>query len=547
MAASSKPLSQAVRALADSDDCVRVFERELDYVYRTLRRLGATPIDAEDLCQEVFLVVWRRRREWDPRRSLRPWLAAIAFRVMLAHSRRKRREVPGGFVDDLDRAPPVEDRMATADARRLVLEILTTLPPRQRVVLVLHEIDEIPMREIAGVLKVPLFTAYTRLRAAHERFARELRRRQLGASIKGGQLALLPDVHLAFQLERTIDPAPRALAGQVMRRLADAPAHAPFSLAFLAGAGAALPLRQLGRVGLLVAAGIVVAALAGLTATARESTPGASARTPDPAPSLAVAEVSAVRPGRSAVRSRTLASRTAGGRAAGPSVTRQLGQGLAAYWRFDESRGTPGVRDATGHGSDCVLRRMDSTERTEGALGGALRLKGGGWVECAPGAGLRRIAGELTVSAWVWRDQHQKNLRTIVARQDGTGEADDIYLGLVGNQLLFSSRAWGRVAGPVPWMLGRWFHVAVAADRGLVRLYLDGREIARAPAGPRPSTDAGRSPADNALLMGAAVNGFDPSLTDQKLNGALDEVLIYDRGLGAEEIRHLAAGVQPHL
>src|SRR4051812_47396198 len=37
--------------------CLEAFQRELDYVYRTFRRLGAPPSELDDLAQELFLVL----------------------------------------------------------------------------------------------------------------------------------------------------------------------------------------------------------------------------------------------------------------------------------------------------------------------------------------------------------------------------------------------------------------------------------------------------------------------------------------------------------
>ena len=39
----------------------------------------------------------------------------------------------------------------------------------------------------------------------------------------------------------------------------------------------------------------------------------------------------------------------------------------------------------------------------------------------------------------------------------------------------------------------------------------------------------------------------DPMVVDQKLNGAVDELLIYDRALTATEVSQLASGIQPRL
>ena len=53
-------------------DCLETFDRELDYVYGTLQRLGARSGDVEDLLQEVFVVLHRNWPNLDTARSLRP-------------------------------------------------------------------------------------------------------------------------------------------------------------------------------------------------------------------------------------------------------------------------------------------------------------------------------------------------------------------------------------------------------------------------------------------------------------------------------------------
>jgi hypothetical protein len=103
---------------------------------------------------------------------------------------------------------------------------------------------------------------------------------------------------------------------------------------------------------------------------------------------------------------------------------------------------------------------------------------------------------------------------------------------------------------PLPQGVGRWFHIAAVGERdGSVRLHLDGVEIARSSArrlDSRPGNIA-ESPFDNPLLVGAANNDADPTRVDQKLNGAVDELLVYDRALPARQIALLARGIQPRL
>ena len=69
--------------------CLEAFLRELDYIHRTLRRLGTSSSETDDLAQEVFLAL-RKCGQDDPERPLRPY-SGIAFRIAAAHHRKSKR------------------------------------------------------------------------------------------------------------------------------------------------------------------------------------------------------------------------------------------------------------------------------------------------------------------------------------------------------------------------------------------------------------------------------------------------------------------------
>ena len=66
--------------------------------------------------------------------------------------------------------------MQHKQARRLILAALERVPLRRRAVLVMHDLDEIPVSEVASTLKVRPFTIYSRLRKARLELAAALRR-----------------------------------------------------------------------------------------------------------------------------------------------------------------------------------------------------------------------------------------------------------------------------------------------------------------------------------------------------------------------------------
>lgn len=158
-----------------------LFEAELSYVCRSLRRCGVREADVEDLAHDVFLAVHSRPEAYDPTRPIKPWLFGISFRIASHYKRRpgyKREELGVERAEAPDAAPLADAKIETDQKRALVLAALDALDDDRRAVLVMHDLDELPMKDIAEVLGVPLFTGYSRLRAAREQFAAAARRLQ---------------------------------------------------------------------------------------------------------------------------------------------------------------------------------------------------------------------------------------------------------------------------------------------------------------------------------------------------------------------------------
>jgi len=148
--------------------CVELFDAELDYIFATLRRLGATRTETEDLAQEVFVVLHQNWSQIDTKSPMRPYLFGVAFRVFSAHRRRQKREIPYASVEVEDLGPNPEGSLGRKEASALLLAALGRMPLRRRAVMVMHELDEIPVAEIARHLAISPFSVYARLRKARK-------------------------------------------------------------------------------------------------------------------------------------------------------------------------------------------------------------------------------------------------------------------------------------------------------------------------------------------------------------------------------------------
>jgi RNA polymerase sigma-70 factor (ECF subfamily) len=152
----------------DGSTTRRVFEAEFAWVWRTLQRFGVRSSDLEDLTHDVFVVFHARRAEYDASRPIRPWLMGIAFRVASDYRRRafRRKELLHETEEPADSKPGPEHATERARSRQLLLAAFESVEPDRLGILLLHDVDEVPVPQIAEALGIPLNTAYSRLRLA---------------------------------------------------------------------------------------------------------------------------------------------------------------------------------------------------------------------------------------------------------------------------------------------------------------------------------------------------------------------------------------------
>jgi RNA polymerase sigma-70 factor (ECF subfamily) len=154
-----------------------VYEEHFDFVWRTARRLGVPESAADDVVQDTFVVLHRRLAEYDGTTPVRRWLIGILTRVVADHRRRYRRKdaacVP--HPEESERALPSSAPPPSADAEqseavRLLDALLSELAEDKREVLVLAQLEEMTVPEIAELLGANVNTVYARLRAARHDF-----------------------------------------------------------------------------------------------------------------------------------------------------------------------------------------------------------------------------------------------------------------------------------------------------------------------------------------------------------------------------------------
>jgi RNA polymerase sigma-70 factor (ECF subfamily) len=155
-------------------------------VFRLALRFFRRPEDAEDIAQEVFLKLYRTAATYRSDAPLEHFLLRIATNACvdrLRVARRRREEVLSSITPDagawLDRAlggAALEAHQAEA-AKGLAAELLATLPPKDRMVLVLMDLEGLTAQEVAvatGSTRAAVKVRAMRARRALRRTAQRL-------------------------------------------------------------------------------------------------------------------------------------------------------------------------------------------------------------------------------------------------------------------------------------------------------------------------------------------------------------------------------------
>ncbi|MCE2943034.1 MAG: RNA polymerase sigma factor [Gemmatimonadota bacterium] len=150
--------------------------RHQERAYAVARGIVLTHEDAEDVVQEAFLHAYRALDRFRPEQPFGAWLHRIVANAALDNTRRRKVRNTDELHDV--HAAPFRDPAVSRDLRERLRAALGTLPPRQRAVLVLHDVEGYKHAEIGGLLDIPEGTARSDLfhaRAAMRRALSPLR------------------------------------------------------------------------------------------------------------------------------------------------------------------------------------------------------------------------------------------------------------------------------------------------------------------------------------------------------------------------------------
>lgn len=214
------------------------------------------------------------------------------------------------------------------------------------------------------------------------------------------------------------------------------------------------------------------------------------------------------------------------------SVEVRVDRAARAHWTFDEGAGDV-LADSRGSSDGQIVGAVWA----QGVSGGALDFNGDGDHVAVDFAAALDVGGtEITLAAWILpRDRSLGRSSAIIARPAALGDSHVYGLLARDGKLVFRLDGEDMISGSTL-ELGQWQHVIVVYNGAVKRIFVNG--VAEPTL--QEKTDAIDSNGEGAAIGGDAdgTSGF---------NGLIDEVVLFDEAIGADQAQRLYASFAPPL
>ncbi|MGD2093556.1 MAG: RNA polymerase sigma factor [Phycisphaerales bacterium] len=124
--------------------------------------------DIDDVLQDICVRVIRKIDSLRQPERFRPWLAVLARRIAIKHSRKKTQrtillneEISEHKADE--KATRILENLEQQEQYQQILDAIKLLPEKYRQVFILGHIDELTYQKIAEILDIPLTTVQIRI------------------------------------------------------------------------------------------------------------------------------------------------------------------------------------------------------------------------------------------------------------------------------------------------------------------------------------------------------------------------------------------------
>lgn len=163
----------------DKDAFNELYSRYGRLVFNFAYKLTGTIVEAEEVTQEVFEKIWRKRNTYIIDKKITTWMLQICKNAAIDLLRRRKRTAP---IDEyqldfiVDETINLDDEVEINTIREKLMEAISNLPEEQKEIIKLIYFEGLTQREIAASLEIPLGTVKSRLKLAMSKLKNHFKR-----------------------------------------------------------------------------------------------------------------------------------------------------------------------------------------------------------------------------------------------------------------------------------------------------------------------------------------------------------------------------------
>lgn len=136
-----------------------IYNKYHQAIYRNIYKFTKDDDVSQDIMQDIFIVLWEKRMEIKPDKSLSGWLFVLSFNRSISYLRRKLRETSVISAITFDEAEPDVDCIKVIDDQYdLLHEAIDQLSPQKKKVFTLCKLEGKTYEEAAGTLNLSKHT-----------------------------------------------------------------------------------------------------------------------------------------------------------------------------------------------------------------------------------------------------------------------------------------------------------------------------------------------------------------------------------------------------
>jgi len=144
----------------------KLMEKYQTYVFSVAFRFLCNEEDARDIVQETFIRIWKHIGRYNFQQKFTTWLYTITTRLCFDKLRNRKRQRNLKKIHETEHpesGPDIEKTFQNREIAILITRFAEELTPKQRMVFILRDLQDLTIQEVSGILNMPVHSVKSNL------------------------------------------------------------------------------------------------------------------------------------------------------------------------------------------------------------------------------------------------------------------------------------------------------------------------------------------------------------------------------------------------